>query len=78
MITTTTFYTSSNGDRWLMVDDDERNVRLVRHEANRASGGHVTDAPLPEFLTRESATPQGVALLDLLVSKGAIDPDVDA
>jgi hypothetical protein len=78
MITTTTFYSSSNGDRWQMLHDDETGRYIVRHEPNMASGGKATDVDLPEFLSRNSATPQGVALQQLLDKDGAIDPDVDA
>jgi hypothetical protein len=78
MITTTTFYSSSNGDRWLMLHDGETGRYVVRHEPNMASGGKLTDIDGPEFLSRNSATPQGVALQKLLAKDGAIDPDLDA
>lgn len=78
MITNTTFYSSSNGDRWQMLHDDETGLYQVRHEPNASSGGRVTDTPLPEFLSRSGATPQGEALHRLLEKQGAIDPDLDA
>ena len=78
MITTTTFYSSSNGDRWQMLHDDTTGLYQVRHEPNLSSGGKVTDVPVPEFLSRSGSTPQGVALQKLLEKDGAIDPDLDA
>ncbi len=78
MITNTTFYSSSNGDRWQMLHDDETGIYQVRHEPNAASGGQATETPMPEFLSRSGATPQGAALQKLLEARGAIDPDLDA
>lgn len=77
MIRTTTFYSSSNGDRWRLVEDDETGLQQVRHEPNLSSGGQATDVRTPEFLSRSSATPQGMALRRLLDRKGAIDPDLE-
>ncbi|WP_428493407.1 hypothetical protein [Rhodopila sp.] len=77
MISTTTFYSSSNGDRWQMLHDDETGLYQVRHEPNAASGGRATDTLMPEFLSRSGATPQGLALQKLLEEQGAIDPDLE-
>ncbi len=77
MIRTATFYSSSNGDRWQLIEDDETGLQQVRHEPNLSSGGQATDVPVPEFLSRSGATPQGVALRELLEKKGAIDPDLE-
>ena len=77
MISNTTFYSSSNGDRWQLMHDDETGLYQVRHEPNLASGGHGTDVPVPEFLSRSGSTPQGVALQKLLEKDGVIDPDLD-
>jgi hypothetical protein len=78
MITTTTFYASSNGDRWRMLHDDQTGRFVVRHEPSMASGGKATDVDGPEFLSRNSATPQGIALRELLEKNGAIGPDIEA
>ncbi len=43
MITTIAFYTSSNGDIWHLLQDDETDKLQVRHEPNLASGGRVTE-----------------------------------
>jgi hypothetical protein len=64
--TTTTIYASPNGDRWLMLRDDETGRYVVRHEPNLASGGQATEVDGPAFLDRNGATPQGQALQELL------------
>jgi hypothetical protein len=48
-IATRDLYRSPNGDRWLLVRDDTGRV-FVRHEANLASGGAVTDTEIANFL----------------------------
>jgi hypothetical protein len=78
MITTTTFYASSNGDRWLTLHDSKTGRYTVRHEPNMASGGKATEADGPEFLSRNGTTPQGQALQQLLARVGAIDPALKA
>jgi hypothetical protein len=75
MIKTTTFYDSANGDRWQLLQNDETGQHRVRHEPNLASGGRPTDTPLPEFLSRTGATPQGEALRALLDKCGIADPE---
>jgi hypothetical protein len=74
----TTFCTSSNGDRWLMLHDGETGRYTVRHEPNLSSGGQATEVGGPEFLSRNTLSPQGQALAQLLAKDGAIDPDLDA
>jgi hypothetical protein len=44
-------YSSSNGDRWFLVRDDNGTV-FVRHDANRPSGGRHTDFQIGLFLER--------------------------
>jgi hypothetical protein len=78
MVIVTTFYSSSNGDRWLVLNDGETGRYTVRHEPNMASGGQATEVDGPEFLSRNGATPQGHALQQLLAKDSAIDPDPDA
>ena len=41
-VTSMDIYRSSNGDRWRLINDPVSGRRLVRHEANLASGGQVT------------------------------------
>jgi hypothetical protein len=43
-------YSSSNGDRWYIVSEPTGGV-FVRHEANLASGGHVTHLEIGDFLS---------------------------
>ena len=43
-------YHSANGDRWHLVLDATSGRAFVRHEANPASGGHVTDLDVAAFL----------------------------
>ncbi len=75
---TTTFYSSSNGDRWQLLQDDESGLMQVRHEPNLSSGGQVTEVSAAEFLSRSGSSPQAVALQELFAKKGTIDPDLDA
>jgi hypothetical protein len=48
-VATTTFYSSSNGDRWLLSHDDKTGSYLVRHEPNLSSGGQATEMPVRRF-----------------------------
>ena len=43
-------YSSSNGDRWYLVSEPAGGV-FVRHEANLASGGHVTHLEIGDLLS---------------------------
>jgi hypothetical protein len=72
----TTFYASSNGDRWQLVRETEPACFVVRHEPNMASGGRPTDYPLDDFASQNSATPQGEALQTLLNKLLPDDPDL--
>lgn len=66
-----TFYSSSNGDRWLLVRNNATGDHLVRHEPNLASGGLFSDTAVPEFLSRNGISPQAEALQTLLARLGA-------
>ena len=68
-VATTTFYRSSNGDRWLL-SDDETGSYLVRHEPNLSSGGQATEMPVPTFLAGSGTSPQAEALRTLLHKSG--------
>ena len=59
-------YTSSNGDRWVLINDPESGRSLVRHEPNRSSGGKAVDIDVDDFLLRDGESPQGIALRALL------------
>jgi|SRR5690242_5407421 len=61
-------YRSSNGDRWRLISDPVSGRRLVRHEPNRASGGHVTEMTVEEFLAVNGPGPEFEALRRILGS----------
>jgi hypothetical protein len=61
-------YQSSNGDRWLLVRDPATGRMFVRHEANLASGGQVTDTEIGNFLTEGGTGPEKQELLRLIGS----------
>jgi hypothetical protein len=66
-IATRDLYRSPNGDRWLLVRDDTGRV-FVRHEANLASGGTVTDLEIAEFLSQGGLGPEKQELIRLMGS----------
>lgn len=59
-------YLSSNGDRWVLLCDPADGRSFVRHEANPASGGHITDIALPAFLAADRGCPEHQALWRLI------------
>jgi hypothetical protein len=56
------FYSSSNGDRWLLVPHPASGRSLVRHQPNRASGGSPTEVEIDDFFLRDGQGPQHNAL----------------
>lgn len=64
------FYSSENGDQWLLVGGHAGSI--VRHQPNASSGGSMRDVPLEDYLPREQNTPQGQALRTLLQAHGHI------
>ena len=66
-IATRDLYRSANGDRWLLIRDDTSRV-CVRHEANLASGGTVTDSEIADFLCQGGLGPEKQELLRLIGS----------
>jgi hypothetical protein len=70
-VTSKYIYRSSNGDRWLLVTDIALGKRTVRHEANAASGGHVTETELAAFLGLHGSGPEHSALRDMLQREAA-------
>lgn len=64
--TVTDIYRSSNGDLWSLIRDTETGRRLVRHQPNLASGGHVTETTVEEFLAVNGAGPEYQALRRML------------
>ena len=56
-------YSSENGDRWLLVREDDPVRVFVRHEPNAASGGVTSELEIAEFLIRRVYGPEHVELL---------------
>ncbi len=72
-VSTETFYSSSNGDRWRLLHDDATGDYRIRHEPNLASGGQASDIAVAEFLSRSGTSPQAEALQALLAKRGAAE-----
>lgn len=72
---TNTFYSSSNGDRWLLLHDTELGTYLVQHEPNVSSGGDPTEMPVPTFLAGSGSSPQAEALRALLRKLGLTEDE---
>ena len=70
MLVSPPIYVSANGDRWRLVCDDGAGRVLVRHEANPASGGHVTETEARQFLQIAAASPEREAVLAMLAAAG--------
>lgn len=60
------FYSSENGDRWLLVRGAEPERVFVRHEPATASGGQTADLKIGEFLIRGVYGPEHLELLRLI------------
>lgn len=50
-IQTRALYSSPNGDRWLLSRETDTERVFIRHEANLASGGRVSDIDIGSFLS---------------------------
>lgn len=50
------FYTSPNGDRWVLIRND--NVPVVEHRPNASSGGHTSRVSVQDFLGSENNGPE--------------------
>jgi hypothetical protein len=61
-------YASSNGDHWHLLYDPVTGHSFVRHSANPASGGHITDIGLPAFLANGRGGPEHQALWRMIAS----------
>ncbi len=66
-------YHSANGDRWYLVLDDTSEKAFVRHEANPASGGQVTDLAVAAFLAAGEG-PEQQELLRLIAGLAGAPP----
>jgi hypothetical protein len=65
-LSTQHIYRSANGDRWLLMTDTGSGRTFVRHEANRSSGGRVTDTDVEDFLDIGGSGPEFSALRNLI------------
>ncbi|MBO1077257.1 hypothetical protein [Roseomonas marmotae] len=65
-LSSTEIYRSQNGDTWWLIRDDASHQVHVRHEANPASGGHVTEMSVERFLSRRGSGPEYAATQELL------------
>jgi hypothetical protein len=61
-------HTSSNGDRWDLLVDPGTGHSFVRHSANPASGGYVSDIGLSAFLADGRGGPEHQALWRMIAS----------
>lgn len=61
------FYTSENGDRWLLLAGED-DIVSVRHVPNAASGGNEKTYELGGFLIEERHSAQNQALRALIAS----------
>jgi hypothetical protein len=52
------FYASLNDDVWLLLREEGTADWLVRHQANAASGGHLTDLTVAAFLAQGEHGPE--------------------
>jgi hypothetical protein len=59
---------SSNGDDWFLAHDALTERTFVQHRANAASGGHITETDIGDFLSRGPHNPEHTALLRLIGS----------
>ena len=70
------FYSSSNGDRWLLTRDTGQEA-LVLHQANVPSGGALTRIAIADFLGGNPEAPECRALLRLIGSLVGDTPAAD-
>lgn len=59
------FYTSENGDRWILLSGEDEIVSVV-HLPNNPSGGQGVTYELGAFLIEERHSPQNQALRALI------------
>jgi hypothetical protein len=59
-------YRSANGDSWHLARGTASGRVFVRHEANKPSGGKVTEIEIGDFLTSGGHGPEHAELLRLI------------
>src|SRR5438309_8156395 len=65
-------YRSPNGDTWFLARDPATGGAFVRHQANAASGGRMTDLEIDDFLSGRQS-PERDALLRV-IGASIVDP----
>ena len=65
-VQTRLIFSSPNGDDWFLAYDAVSERTFVQHRANAASGGHVTESDIGDFLSRGPRNPEHMALLRLI------------
>ena len=58
-------YHSAKGDRWYLAYDSAAGV-FIRHEANPASGGKISEIEIGAFLSQSGQRPEKQELLRLI------------
>lgn len=71
-------YRSPNGDRWILAREPSSGRAFIRHEANLASGGKVTEIEIGAFLRAEEYGPEQQALMRLIGTLIDEQPDPGA
>ena len=69
-------YASPNGDVWNLVRDEQTGKLFVRHQANKNSGGTITETDAHEFLKRPGEPPEKLALLNVAEEYGITEHPV--
>ena len=67
-VETRLIFSSPNGDDWFLAYDALTERTFVQHRANAASGGHITERDIGDFLSRGPNNPEHMALLRLIGS----------
>lgn len=67
-VQTRLLFSSPNGDDWFLAHDALTERTFVQHRANAASGGHITERDIGDFLSRGPHNPEHMALLRLIGS----------
>ena len=59
-------YLSPNGDRWYLARETDSGRVYIKHQANEASGGRVTEIGIGAFLSSGGHGPEHAELLRLI------------
>lgn len=59
----TIFYTSSNGDRWALIQNGS--IVMVEHRPNASSGGQISQMSVKDFLAPDRNGPEHQRLREM-------------